>query len=56
MMVCVGNICRSPIAEALLKHEQQQLNVYSSGIGALVGKGADPQSINNRLRVGTLTN
>lgn len=45
MMVCVGNICRSPIAEAFLKHEQPELNVYSSGISALVGKGADPQSI-----------
>ena len=45
MMVCVGNICRSPIAEALLKHQQPQLNVYSSGIGALVGKPADPKSV-----------
>ncbi len=45
MMVCVGNICRSPIAEVLLKHQQPQLNVYSSGLGALVGKPADPFSV-----------
>ncbi len=45
MMVCVGNICRSPIAEVLLQHQQPQLNVFSSGIGALVGKPADPKSV-----------
>lgn len=45
MMVCVGNICRSPIAEVLLKHQQPQLNVFSSGISALVGKPADPLSV-----------
>ncbi len=45
MMVCIGNICRSPIAEVLLKHQQPQLNVFSSGLSALVGKTADPSSI-----------
>lgn len=45
MMVCVGNICRSPIAEALLKHHQPHLNVFSSGLSALVGKPADPKAI-----------
>ena len=45
MMVCIGNICRSPIAEVLLKHQQPQLNVFSSGLSALVGKPADPFSI-----------
>jgi len=44
-MVCIGNICRSPIAEVYLKHHQPQLNVFSSGLGALVGKPADPKSI-----------
>lgn len=45
MMVCIGNICRSPIAEVLLQHQQPQLNVFSSGLGALVGKPADPSSV-----------
>jgi protein-tyrosine phosphatase len=45
MMVCIGNICRSPIAEVYLKHHQPKLNVFSSGLGALVGKSADPKSI-----------
>ena len=44
-MVCIGNICRSPIAEVYLKHHQPQLTVYSSGLGALVGKPADPKSV-----------
>ncbi|MDX7021787.1 low molecular weight protein-tyrosine-phosphatase Wzb [Enterobacter cloacae] len=41
LVVCVGNICRSPTAERLLKHYQPELTVDSAGLGALVGKGAD---------------
>lgn len=40
-MVCTGNICRSPLAEALLRREQPELRVASAGIGALVGQPAD---------------
>lgn len=45
MMVCIGNICRSPVAEVLLQSKQPQLKVFSSGLGALVGKPADKHSI-----------
>ncbi|WP_226571001.1 low molecular weight protein-tyrosine-phosphatase Wzb [Mangrovibacter yixingensis] len=41
LVVCVGNICRSPTAERLLKAYQPELNVDSAGLGALVGKHAD---------------
>lgn len=41
LVVCVGNICRSPTAERLLKSYQPNLIVESAGLGALVGKGAD---------------
>ena len=41
LVVCVGNICRSPTGERLLKHYQPALRVESAGLGALVGKGAD---------------
>jgi len=41
LVVCVGNICRSPTAERLLKHYLPSLDVESAGLGALVGKGAD---------------
>ncbi|MEW3493211.1 low molecular weight phosphotyrosine protein phosphatase, partial [Pseudomonas aeruginosa] len=39
LVVCVGNICRSPTAERLLKNYQPALTVDSAGLGALVGKG-----------------
>ena len=51
MFFCLGNICRSPIAEALFRHKlaDQGLGdrflVRSSGTGAYhVGEGADPGS------------
>ena len=44
LVVCVGNICRSPTAERLLKSYQPNLIVESAGLGALVGKGADERA------------
>ncbi|MDX6021773.1 low molecular weight protein-tyrosine-phosphatase Wzb [Scandinavium sp. V105_16] len=41
LVVCVGNICRSPTGERLLKNYLPSLHVDSAGLGALVGKGAD---------------
>ena len=43
LVVCVGNICRSPMAEALLKsalREHNEITVESAGLGALVGHPA----------------
>lgn len=41
LMVCTGNICRSPAAEALLKHylanSHTDVQVQSAGLGALLG-------------------
>lgn len=45
LVVCVGNICRSPTAERLLRQFHPALTVSSAGLGALVGKGADPCAI-----------
>ncbi|KHD05970.1 hypothetical protein PN36_04290 [Candidatus Thiomargarita nelsonii] len=44
IVVCVGNICRSPMAEALLSHKLQSrsITVISAGLSALVGYPADP--------------
>lgn len=41
LIVCVGNICRSPTAEILFRHRLPNLNVASAGIGALVGRPMD---------------
>ena len=47
LIVCVGNICRSPMAEALLRHElrEQGITVESAGLGALVGEPASEHAI-----------
>ena len=45
LVVCVGNICRSPMAEALLKQRFPNKNIDSAGVGALVGHSADPAAI-----------
>jgi protein-tyrosine phosphatase len=39
LVVCVGNICRSPMAEALLRHRlvDPGVKVHSAGIGAVPG-------------------
>ena len=47
-MVCLGNICRSPLAEGILKSKIDSNNVYvdSAGTGHWhIGKKPDPRSI-----------
>jgi len=44
-MVCEGNICRSPIAAALLGRDMPDVGVTSAGTRALVGRGADPVAV-----------
>lgn len=41
LVVCIGNICRSPVGEALLAKACPQLKVESAGLAAVVGHGAD---------------
>jgi len=40
LLVCIGNICRSPVAEALLKRHFPEKAVHSAGIAAMVGRPA----------------
>lgn len=40
LVVCVGNICRSPVGERLLAQACPDLKVESAGINALVGHEA----------------
>lgn len=46
LVLCEGNICRSPMAEALLKEElsSEGIAVESAGLGALVGHPADDEA------------
>ncbi|AUX85737.1 MULTISPECIES: low molecular weight protein-tyrosine-phosphatase [Acinetobacter] len=45
LVVCIGNICRSPMAEYFLKQEFPQLHVESAGISGLIGHNADDKAI-----------
>ena len=46
LVVCAGNICRSPTAEYVLKSKLQgeKVTVSSAGLTALEGKAADAQA------------
>ncbi len=45
LVVCVGNICRSPIGERLLKKYIPNKTIASAGISALVGREADSKAV-----------
>lgn len=47
-MVCLGNICRSPLAEGILKSKVDATNIYVDSAGTAgyhVGNAPDPRSI-----------
>ncbi|SEM44902.1 protein-tyrosine phosphatase [Pseudoxanthomonas sp. GM95] len=44
LFVCVGNICRSPTAEVLLRHARPELKVGSAGLHALVDHPLDAKA------------
>lgn len=45
LVVCVANICRSPIVDVMLQAALPDKNISSAGINALVGKPAHENSI-----------
>ena len=45
LMVCTGNICRSPYAEMVLTKLAPSLTVTSAGLAAMVNQGADKAAI-----------
>ncbi|TXI82138.1 MAG: low molecular weight phosphotyrosine protein phosphatase [Cupriavidus sp.] len=47
LVVCTGNICRSPIADFMLREKTagRGLNISSAGVGAMVGWPADPPAV-----------
>jgi protein-tyrosine phosphatase len=44
LMICEGNICRSPLAAAWFAHVMPWMTVSSAGTHALVDKPADPMA------------
>lgn len=44
LVVCIGNICRSPLGERILAMELPGIRVASAGLAAVVGAGADPEA------------
>lgn len=52
LCVCTGNICRSPLAQGLLKREVPGVEVTSAGIGALEGAPMDPSAAAIAVREG----
>ena len=47
LTVCTGNLCRSPMAEAWLRHRAgtQPLTVSSAGLAAVVGEPAEENAV-----------
>lgn len=45
LVICEGNICRSPMAQGLLAAALPNAQVHSAGLGALVGMPADDTAI-----------
>ncbi|KPJ87619.1 MAG: protein tyrosine phosphatase [Gammaproteobacteria bacterium SG8_11] len=41
LVVCIGNICRSPVAERMLQQLLPEKKISSAGVGALVGHPVD---------------
>jgi len=45
LVVCIGNICRSPMAEALLRRALPGTTIRSAGLQAMIGHPADPFAV-----------
>jgi protein-tyrosine phosphatase len=45
LILCIGNICRSPMAAALMQHARPSTRVVSAGLAACTGWPADPWAV-----------
>lgn len=44
LVVCTGNICRSPVAAAMLQQALPGKHIESAGLNAMVGQGVEPSA------------
>jgi RpiB/LacA/LacB family sugar-phosphate isomerase len=55
LFVCTGNICRSPMAEGLLRHltrERGGYQAFSAGVGAVEGQPPSPEAVRAMAELG----
>ena len=52
LVVCVGNICRSPMAEYFFKQAMPERQISSAGISGLVGHPADDKAMQCMQQLG----
>ena len=45
LLLCTGNVCRSPMAEGLMRELLPRHEIYSAGLCALDGATADPIAV-----------
>lgn len=45
LVVCIGNICRSPMAEYFLKNTYPDRKIHSAGISGMIGHPADDKAL-----------
>jgi glycine hydroxymethyltransferase len=48
LFICTGNVCRSPMAEALFRHAMRgrgEFRIFSAGLGAVDGQPPTPHSV-----------
>jgi protein-tyrosine phosphatase len=45
LLLCTGNICRSPMAEGLMREHLPRHEIFSAGLCALDGAPADPIAV-----------
>ncbi len=55
LFLCTGNVCRSPMAEALFRHATKgrgEFRVLSAGLGAMDGQPPTPHSVQAMRELG----
>lgn len=52
LVVCLGNICRSPLGERILGQALPNIAVHSAGLAAVVNASADTDSMHTANEIG----